>query len=96
MTNSWGVPEELEKQIRERDKVCVYCGKEFVGDDEIEHIDNNVKNISLENIAICCSGCNRSKSNKSLLEWLKSDWCKQKNITIETVAPVIKNYLRTQ
>lgn len=29
MANNWNIPSSLEKEIRERDKVCVYCGVEF-------------------------------------------------------------------
>ena len=53
--NSWNIPIELERQIRNRDKKCVYCGKDFEGDETIEHIDNNIQNISVENLAICCN-----------------------------------------
>jgi hypothetical protein len=30
MANNWNIPAELEKEVRERDKVCVYCGNEFL------------------------------------------------------------------
>jgi hypothetical protein len=29
MANNWNIPEWLEKEVRERDTVCVYCGGEF-------------------------------------------------------------------
>jgi hypothetical protein len=29
MANNWNIPLNLEKEIRERDKVCVYCGINF-------------------------------------------------------------------
>ncbi len=29
MANNWNISSSLEKEIRERDKVCVYCGVEF-------------------------------------------------------------------
>ena len=34
--NSWNIPIELERQIRNRDKKCVYCGKDFKDDETIE------------------------------------------------------------
>lgn len=89
--NSYNIPAEIEKQIRERDKKCVYCGKIFEGDETIEHIDNDVQNICLENLAICCNSCNASKGKKKLSEWLKSDYCKAKNISSDSVADVVKN-----
>jgi hypothetical protein len=30
MANNWNIPLNLEKEIRERDKVCVYCGINFI------------------------------------------------------------------
>ena len=29
MANNWNIPSSLEQEIRQRDKVCVYCGVEF-------------------------------------------------------------------
>ncbi len=29
MANNWNIPYWLEKEVRERDHVCVYCGVEF-------------------------------------------------------------------
>ncbi len=29
MANNWNIPAWLEKEVRERDTVCVYCGDEF-------------------------------------------------------------------
>jgi len=26
MANNWNIPSSLEKEIRERDRICVYCG----------------------------------------------------------------------
>ena len=92
--NSWNIPIELERQIRNRDKKCVYCGKDFKDDETIEHIDNNIQNISVENLAICCRGCNASKGQKNISEWLESDYCKSKSITLDSVADVIKNALK--
>ena len=28
--NNWGIPEWLEKEVRERDKACVYCGIQMI------------------------------------------------------------------
>lgn len=75
---AWKIDETLAKQILVRDKVCYYCKNKF--DEslrsthaEIEHIDNDAKNISLENIVLCCGHCNRSKGNKQLSDW-KNRW----------------------
>lgn len=92
--NSYNIPASIEEKIRSRDKKCVYCGKDFEGDETIEHIDNNIQNISVENLAICCRACNASKGQKNISEWLESDYCKSKNITTDSVADVIKNALK--
>ena len=29
MANNWNIPDWLEKEVRERDKICMDCGNEF-------------------------------------------------------------------
>jgi len=98
--NNWNIPEELEKEIRKRDKKCVYCGVNFGSSKESrktqaswEHIINDASIITRENIALCCIGCNASKGTKKLSKWISSKYCKNKGITYDTVADVIKNAL---
>lgn len=43
--------------------------------------------------AICCGRCNSSRSDKSLREWFKSNYCLERNIGQATVARVVQNYL---
>ncbi len=100
MANKWNIPAELERVIRERDKICVYCGNQFTSANvskrtaaSWEHIINDATIINLENIALCCCGCNASKGQKGLSDWLNSKYCKEKNITKESVAPIIKSSL---
>lgn len=97
MTNNWNIPAWLEKEVRVRDKVCVYCGVEFTLSKvskktaaSWEHIINDAKIITRENIALCCCGCNASKGQKQLSVWLESKYCKARGINPETVAPIIK------
>jgi 5-methylcytosine-specific restriction endonuclease McrA len=104
--NKWNIPEWLEKEVRERDKVCVYCGVQMT--DKMpssgsrrnvatwEHIINNASIITRENIARCCFACNSSKGTKSLAEWLQSYYCMKKGITIESVADVIKKAINVE
>ena len=98
--NQWNIPEYLEKEVIKRDKVCVYCGIEFSNSKESkkniatwEHIINDAKIITIENIARCCFSCNSSKGAKELSLWLDSTYCKNKKITIYSVAPVVKQAL---
>lgn len=97
MANNWNIPAELEKKIRERDKVCVYCGNEFLSHKvsakasaSWEHIINDASIITIENICLCCRGCNASKGQKQLSVWLQANYCKERGITPDSVAPIIK------
>ena len=101
MANNWNIPSFLEQEIRQRDKVCVYCGVEFTSVKiskktaaSWEHIINDAKIIIRENIALCCCGCNASKGQKQLSLWLQSKYCKDKNISPENVAQVIKDAIK--
>lgn len=100
--NRWNIPNWLEKAVFERDKACVYCGIIFSDTPQFfrerrswEHITNNANIITLENIALCCRGCNSSKGTKLLEAWLDSPYCKRKNISNDTVAQVVKVALLT-
>lgn len=97
MANNWNIPAWLEQEVRDRDKACVYCGNEFVSHKESakasaswEHIINDVSIVTIENICLCCRGCNASKGQKLLSAWLRTSYCKKRGITPETVAPIIK------
>ena len=97
MSNNWNIPDWLETEIRERDKVCVYCGTKFTPAKvskrtaaSWEHIINDAKIITRDNIALCCCGCNSSKGQKQLSVWLQSKYCKKHGIDPESVAPIIK------
>ena len=87
MANNWNIPKGLEIEIRERDKICVYCSAEFTSSKvskktaaSWEHIINDAKIITLENISLGCCSCNASKGAKKLSDWLESKFCKERNI----------------
>ncbi|MCG5511892.1 HNH endonuclease [Ectothiorhodospira shaposhnikovii] len=101
MANNWNIPDWLEKVVRERDTVCVYCGSEFTSVKvsrksaaSWEHIINDASIVTSENIALCCCGCNASKGQKPLSAWLKSKYCLDRGITPQTVAPIIKRAIK--
>lgn len=101
--NQWNIPEWLEKEVIERDKVCVYCSMEFSSAKESkksmatwEHIVNDARIITRENISRCCFSCNSSKRAKELSLWLESTYCKNKGISKDTVASVVKQALENQ
>ena len=96
--NRWNIPDWLERAIIERDRCCVYCGVEFTGKSgsrrdspSWEHIINDARIITRENIARCCIGCNASKGTKNLVEWLESTYCKTRGITRGSVASVVRS-----
>ena len=102
--NNWGIPDWLEKEIKDRDKMCVYCGIEMIEQMRPsgsrkdvatwEHIINDASIITPENIARCCVACNASKGAKKLSDWIHSSYCKKRGITKDTVADVVKAALR--
>jgi hypothetical protein len=102
--NRWGIPPWLEKEVRARDKTCVYCGVKMVEKMPLggcrrnvatwEHVVNDASIVTRENIALCCAACNSSKGTKDLLDWIDSKYCKSHGITEDTVADVIKHALR--
>ena len=98
--NNWNIRGELEKEIRKRDKKCVYCGVKFGSPKgsrktqaSWEHIINDARIMTREKITRCCVACNASKGTKKLSDWIKSKYCKKKNINENTVASVVKNAL---
>lgn len=101
MANNWNIPAWLEQEVRERDKKCVYCNVQFTSGKvsrktaaSWEHIINDAKIVTRENIALCCCGCNASKGQKKLSDWLDSKYCQEHNINEYTVAPIIKKAIQ--
>jgi hypothetical protein len=98
--NRWGIPDWLGKEVRARDKACIYCGTPMIEQMPLhgprsavatwEHIINDANIITRENIARCCAACNSSKGTKKLSDWLQSPYCKKRGINKRTVAEVIK------
>lgn len=100
MANSWNIPDWFEIEVIERDQECVYCHVDFSIEHASrktiptwEHIVNDARIVTGENIARCCSSCNASKGAKDLAEWLDSSYCERKGITRDSVADVVKRAL---
>jgi hypothetical protein len=100
MANRWGIPKDVEEFVKKRDLICVYCEIQFTSSNVSyksrptwEHIINDIRINGSENIALCCGSCNASKGSKRIQDWLKSNYCNTKKITINTVALVIKKHL---
>ena len=104
--NHWDIPDWLEREVKERDRTCVYCGTQMIeqmppsGPRKAvatwEHIINDENIISRENIARCCAACNASKGTRRLSDWIQSTYCKRHGINNDTVADVVKEALRRE
>lgn len=104
MGNQWGIPKWLETEVKARDKYCIYCGVRFCKASSREscrktmatweHIINDTRIVTRENIARCCVSCNSSKGTKLLADWMRSDYCKKKGINQHSVADIVKKALR--
>jgi hypothetical protein len=98
--NRWNIPAWLETEVIERDEACVYCRINFSAEPVArgrrpswEHITNDARIVTRENIARCCISCNASKGAKALAEWLKSKYCVARGINEVTVAKVVREAL---
>ena len=104
--NRWGIPAWLEKEVKDRDKACIYCGIQMIENmpqngprnavATWEHIINDASIVTRENIARCCFACNSSKGTKKLSDWMKSNYCKNRGINKDTVAEIVKHALRIE
>ena len=104
--NRWGIPAWLEKEVKDRDKTCIYCGVQMIeqmhpsGPRKAvatwEHIINDASIVTRENIARCCFACNSSKGTKKLSDWMKSNYCKKRGINKDTVAEIVKQALKIE
>lgn len=103
LRNRWGIPSEIASAVLDRDRQCIYCGVTMHSGGAglprreaatWEHIVNDARIVTLENIARCCAGCNASKGARSLADWLASRYCQDRGITEATIAPVARAALR--
>lgn len=102
MANRWGIPKDVETYVLKRDTCCVYCGVDFSINHQSkktkpswEHIINDIRIATKDNIALCCTSCNASKGAKPLIKWLESEYCKSRNISSNTVGDVVRSHLNT-
>ena len=101
--NTWNIPRLLEDEVRARDKMCIYCGIEMLQKVPLgrsrkavatwEHIINDARIVTRENIALCCCGCNASKGQKALVVWLQSNYCVERGVSEATVAQIVRDAL---
>lgn len=71
----------------------------------IEHLNHRADWYSVEDfvsnnkpvhsiVAICCGSCNSSRSDLPLLQWFKTEYCKEHNINAKTVSKVVREYIQ--
>ncbi len=108
MSNRFGIPEEVEKRIRNRDKKCVYCHKLIiypcVGENKrdwatIEHLREMPPfywndGLKEEDLAICCASCNSSRGKMKILDWFKTPYCVDRRINEKTIEKPVKEYIK--
>lgn len=104
--NRWGIPARLEKEVKDRDKTCIYCGIHMLEQTPPsgprkavatwEYIINDVSIVNRENIARCCFACNASKGTKKLSDWMNSNYCKRHGINKDRVAEIGKQALKIE
>src|SRR5690349_18174261 len=103
--NRFGIPADIERQLRTRDTRCVYCSKEFSDASQrdkptIEHFNENPPfhwrdGVREGGLAICCWSCNSSRGQKTLPDWFRSPYCINHNppIDLNSVAEPVRKYL---
>lgn len=109
MSNSFGIPEVIEAEIRARDSICVYCRREMKayigvkgtpGDKAtIEHLSFDGpfywgKGLQREDVVICCGSCNSSRGDRQLIDWFHSRYCRERGIKGSTVAEPVRGFLQ--
>jgi hypothetical protein len=108
MVNAFGIPDDIERSIRARDTVCVYCGRRMKEHPRvrgcprdkatIEHLNFDGpfywdEGLHAEDVVICCQSCNASRGDKPLHAWFESAYCLARGINARTVASPVKEYL---
>ena len=108
MVNAFGIPDVIERSIRARDTVCVYCGGAMKEHSRIrgcpkdkatiEHLNFEGpfhwdEGLQAEDVVICCQSCNASRRDKPLRAWFESAYCIARGINAATVAAPVKEYL---
>ncbi len=108
MSNQFGIPNDIEQKLWNRDKLCVYCGRKMKeypilvrgmkDRATIEHFNWDEPfywkdGLKEGDVAICCNSCNSSRGVKTLPDWFKSPYCISRKINEKTVAAPVKRYL---
>jgi len=84
--NEFNLSAKEVREIKERDKVCVYCGSDNRLElDHIIPISKNGKSV-YSNFVMACRSCNPSKTNKDVFVW-----CKEQGIEVPKIVTELLN-----
>ena len=99
LKSKYGISGAVLMELRLRDQNCVYCGV-FMPDRKdrtnplhfatIEHLYPPGNDPTW--VSWCCNGCN-IRHKKPLRQWFESQYCTERRINEDTVAPIIKQFL---
>jgi hypothetical protein len=111
MGNRWHIPKDAELCLRKEFRVCAYCRRRMkshrgaIGSPRdkatFEHLNRNgpfywTDGLQMRDVVIVCSQCNSSRGQKRLSDWFESTYCQAKQINATTVAPRVREYLRSK
>jgi hypothetical protein len=49
--------------------------------------------LRIEDVVLCCCPCNSSRRDRRLWQWFRSEYCRTRNINVDTVAEPVRKYL---
>ena len=103
MLDKYGLRTEDVERVRKRDTLCVYCHKKMIypystknrkDSATIEHLNHLPPWNNPSTIAICCGSCNSSRGKQTITDWFSSSYCKTRNISFDTVAKSVQEYIQ--
>jgi hypothetical protein len=103
--------DHVESCLRRTYQVCAYCrgamrvhaGISGCPADKatIEHLNRkgpfywSSRRLQEKHLVIACGRCNASRGRKRFIDWFDSPYCRKWGINRETVAPRVRQYLRS-
>src|SRR5437868_2386853 len=110
MGNHFEIPDDVESRLRLIYRVCAYCRRAMkvhagvsgcpADKATIEHLNRKgpfrwSRRLQEKHLVIACGRCNASRGCKRLLDWFGSPYCRTQGINRQTVAPRVRQYLRS-
>lgn len=94
----YGFSVEQQRKAFPSDERCIYCREIMITRQEAEAQNRKRDYFTLEHFSPtlfshCCNACQASRK-PSLPDWFEKPYCLSRNINEETVAPVVREWLR--